>query len=389
MRLLSLLVLAALGCQAAPDRCPHLEAALATCDLRPESEACGDLSAQEIDDVVSAIDEGGCAALRDSPGGPIDPRLCDALGWPCPAPLGAVAPGAPTRFPVLFVSGIDDQPLFDWSPDLLDRVASITGSQVVQVTLPGWQTTPVRAAALWERVQEFDRVNLVCWAVGGLDCRYLVSPGGLFPAGSDVVTRIASVTTIATPHRGTNVADALLALPPGEWTRWISAALAVEGGGSQAEREARVREVLRGLTLERAATSVLADPPDVFLQSWAGVSEPFGIDLPDLAAIDRACVDADGRVAYQHGEDDRMTDLLWPVAPFAAVAESAGVRRFDPADGLVAVSSARHGLFRGCLPADHYDLVGRLADLGPDPVTGFDAARFHAALLVDLAERGL
>jgi triacylglycerol lipase len=71
------------------------------------------------------------------------------------------------------------------------------------------------------------------------------------------------------------------------------------------------------------------------------------------------------------------------------VTESAGVRMIDPADGLVAVSSARFGLFRGCLPADHYDLVGRLADRGPDPVTGFDAARFYAALALDLAERGL
>ena len=36
--------------------------------------------------------------------------------------------------------------------------------------------------------------------------------------------------------------------------------------------------------------------------------------------------------------------------------------------------------FRGCLPADHYDDVGQLADHGPDPDTGFDPLRFYAAL---------
>jgi hypothetical protein len=380
----ALLAVAALGCQGGPDLCPDLEIELARCDLRPAAGSCGDLSQGEVAGLIEEIEADGCAALREGPGGPVEERLCEALDWPCPPPLGEPPAGAATRHPVLFVSGIDDQPLFDWNPDLLERIAEATGSQVVPVTLPGWQTTAVRAAALAEEVSGYERVNLVCWAVGGIDCRTLVSPGGL-----DASARVASVTTIAAPHAGTNVADALLALPPGEWTRWISAALAVEGGGSQSEREARVREVLRGLTLERAATVALPDPTGVLLQSWAGVSEPFGVDLPDLAATDRACVDADGRVVAPDGDDDVMTDLLWPVAPFAAVAESAGVRRIDPADGLVAVSSTRYGRFRGCLPADHYDLVGRLADVGPDPVTGFDAARFYSALLFELAEGGL
>jgi hypothetical protein len=387
----SLLLLAAAGCQSGADLCPDLEVELAMCDLRPR--ACGELDAEEL---LAQIDADGCAALREGPSGPVRASLCEAFDWPCPEPLHPSATARATRYPIVFVSGIDDQPIFDWNPELIADLAAATGSQVGHITLPGWQTTPVRAAALWDALAPYrgSKVNLVCWAVGGLDCRHLASPGGLFaldPAGAaEAAASIASITTIAAPHGGTNVADALLALPPGEWTRWISAALAVEGGGSATEREARVREVLRGLTLERARLTVLPEPAGVFLQSWAGVSEPFDLDLPDEAAIRRACVDSGGRLAYLHGEEeDAMTDLLWPVAPLAGVTESAGVRMIDPADGLVAVSSARFGLFRGCLPADHYDLVGRLADRGPDPVTGFDAARFYAALALDLAERGL
>jgi len=50
------------------------------------------------------------------------------------------------------------------------------------------------------------------------------------------------------------------------------------------------------------------------------------------------------------------------------------------ADASVAPRVSAWGRFRGCVPADHYDLVGQLADHGPDPDTGWDALRFYAAL---------
>jgi hypothetical protein len=52
------------------------------------------------------------------------------------------------------------------------------------------------------------------------------------------------------------------------------------------------------------------------------------------------------------------------------------------------VASARWGNFRGCIPADHYDVVGQIGHNTRDPVTGFDAARFWAFVASDLAERG-
>ena len=87
---------------------------------------------------------------------------------------------------------------------------------------PGWISRDVRGFDLVRAIEAVSaespngRVNLICYAVGGLDCRYVVSPGGLYAedeaARLALVARVASITTIATPHRGTTVADAALYL---------------------------------------------------------------------------------------------------------------------------------------------------------------------------------
>ena len=55
---------------------------------------------------------------------------------------------------------------------------------------------------------------------------------------------------------------------------------------------------------------------------------------------------------------------------------------------MVSVDSAKWGNFRGCIPADHYDVIGQMARISADPVTGFDAPRFYEWVISDLAERG-
>jgi triacylglycerol lipase len=59
-----------------------------------------------------------------------------------------------------------------------------------------------------------------------------------------------------------------------------------------------------------------------------------------------------------------------------------------PNDGLSTVESAKWGLFRGCIPADHLDQVGQRDDEPPDRRTGFDYLRFYRNLAFDLAQRG-
>ncbi len=91
-------------------------------------------------------------------------------------------------------------------------------------------------------------------------------------------------------------------------------------------------------------------------------------------------------VDFELSRRDPLTQLLVATSAHAGrtlVAD--GATRVAASDGMIPVPSARWGIFRGCLPADHYDLVGQLADLGPDPSTGFDAKQFHWGLAADLA----
>ncbi|MEZ4239698.1 MAG: hypothetical protein R3F59_26790 [Myxococcota bacterium] len=388
-------LLVAAGC-AGEAPCARLHDALASCDLAPASDTCGEVSPGVQRALLAQIDAEGCAGLY-GPDRTVLPSACEAFGWDCPPPLYAGAPAHPAH-PVVLVSGIDDAPAFDWSPEVVDAVDAV--AEAHHVTLPGWETREVRARALWDALQALpgERLNLVCYAVGGLDCRYLASPGGLFvddPAAYGAVARkIGSITTLATPHRGTNVADALLAAPPGEWTDLVGSALLGPDGGSEDERQARLEAVLQELTLTAGRTFAeqVVDAPGVAYRSYAGVSRAFDQDLlPSEVEIRDACTSL-GQVRYLHyeGGHDRMSDVLWPLAGFAEVqAGASGLRTTGPADGMVAVESAAWTGFAGCLPADHYDVIGRLEEHGADPRTGFDAAGFAQHVVGALAEEGL
>src|SRR5438132_8722088 len=82
----------------------------------------------------------------------------------------------------------------------------------VTQTMP-FDTSEERAKALVPQIDAIlaktgaAKVNLVGHSQGGMDARVLASPAGL--ALGD---RIASVTTVATPHRGSRVADLVLGL---------------------------------------------------------------------------------------------------------------------------------------------------------------------------------
>lgn len=116
--------------------------------------------------------------------------------------------GAKTRYPVVLVPGMlgFDEIGFGsikrkYFHGISDYLAAL-GVKVYRTSLPSISSTAGRAEAL---VQDLDsipekRVNLIAHSRGGLDVRYAISRLGL-------ANRVASLTTIATPHRGTPIAD--------------------------------------------------------------------------------------------------------------------------------------------------------------------------------------
>lgn len=358
---------------------------------------CKTLAPSDVARIQGAMDTFSCVALGQGVTLDGDPKSasCRLYGVGC-VPSALEAPAHhPTRYPVVLVNGIDDSPLFRFSDRIVKTMRVQGGHRVELATLPPWSAVQTRAAALLARVDAVraetraPKVNLICHSLGGLDCRYLVSPAGLVldadlgaarPAGV-----VASITTVATAHRGTRVADVMLGLAPdGDRQKLVDAFLSLTGAGlgsASPDFEPKLRQSLQAISTDDAArfAATIVDAEGVFYQSWAGYSRPFGAASAEHdAAVVREC----NASVVEHDY------MALPLVPFADVVGKGAGETAVPNDGLVSVASARWGEFRGCVPADHMEQLGQRNLPDANVRTGFDVARFYAAVAADLAERG-
>lgn len=296
------------------------------------------------------------------------------------APLGPEPAGLSTRFPIVLAHGFDASPTNRWGFNGVAEALKADGHIVEVASVPPYNSPEVRAMFLADHVDAVlertgaPKVNIIAHSMGGLDTRVLVS-------GMGYGDRVASVTTISSPHRGTNVADVALGLVPGAADKAIDALAKAWGRSfSEVAEDTDVRAALTALA-ESSAPGFDAEypaDPGVFYQSWAGASSVFGIHNPlDNDACEGKMLAHDGASA------DKMDATLVPMA--ALTAHGA---RLLPNDGMATVESAKYGKFQGCIPADHLDEVGQVGDVGPDRHTGFDHLRFYRNLSFDLAQQG-
>ncbi|HWQ59504.1 MAG TPA: alpha/beta fold hydrolase [Clostridia bacterium] len=175
-----------------------------------------------------------------------------------------------TKYPVMLVHGTGFRdmklPLY-WGripKALVERGASITyGMQ------DGWASASYNAARIAERIQSVleetgaEKINLIGHSKGGLEIRMVASSLGMGD-------RIASVTTIATPHHGSRTMDRLLKAPR---RLFNLAAFAVNNWIRVfGDREPDFITVCREFSTEHMARFNLDNPdhPDVYYQSYAG-----------------------------------------------------------------------------------------------------------------------
>lgn len=362
------------SCSSDRDTCADVAKRLKSCGVDVSSDlVCADRAA--TDAIAARLDERGCDGIATDESGKLDPRVCDLGGFACPDPPTPTPSGAAPKHSIVFVSGIDATPIFDWNPHVIATLRA-HGIDARHAKLSAWASTGDRAADLWAAIEALDGpVNLVCYAVGGIDCRFLASPRGLFADDratyARVKAKIASITTVATPHRGTRVADAALAALESGAANDILSAFA----GSVPPSDGVLAKTLDALTVESMADfdDRVPDADGIVYQSYAGVSHVLGKGTD--AKAESVC----GTYFHHPGTRDRMNDLLLVTAPFAGA----------PSDGMVSVASAQHGEFKGCIPADHYDVIGQIGHVARDPSTGFSDVSFYERVASDLAERGL
>jgi triacylglycerol lipase len=177
-------------------------------------------------------------------------------------------------------------------------------------------------------------VNIIAHSMGGMDARYLITH-------LDMADRVRSLTTIATPHRGTLIADWFIA----NYRHRVPLLLAMEAFGINV---------------------------DGFRDCRPAACQVFNAQTPDMPQV--KYFSYGGAVPQSHVSPilRRPRTLLTPTE--------------GPNDGLVSVASARWGEYLGTVEADHFAQTPDAVFLRPGE--DFDALGFCLRLVEDLAYRG-
>jgi triacylglycerol lipase len=249
-----------------------------------------------------------------------------------------------TRHPVVFCHGLlafstlHGQLPREWNSfSSLRELLQQRGFRVLFPQVGPTSSVAHRAQQLREQICRWTQepINLIAHSMGGLDARYLITHLGM-------AERVRSLTTIATPHHGTWLADWFL----DNYRRRIPLLPALELLGLDLSGFADCRPAACA-----AFNARTPDAPGVRYFSFGGA-----VPLEQLHPL-----------------------LRRPGSLLAAVE--------GPNDGMVSVASAHWGEYLGTLAADHFAQTPDAAFARPD--TSFDAQGFYLHLLEELAYRGL
>lgn len=221
-----------------------------------------------------------------------------------------------TRYPVVLVHGLgwrDDAKLVGYWGSIPDALRSL-GTEVYLSGQDSWGSIESNAAVLAACIDGIVRetgcgkVNIIAHSKGGLEARYAVSTLGR-------AERVASVTTLCTPHRGTYIAEYLLERFRFAYDEQAFMEFVNGIAGMLGDTAPDLLTAGRQLTRPAAAAFNEANPdaPGVYCQSFA------------------ACL--------SEGEGSPFLRPLYRIL----------FRIEGPNDGLVPVSSARWGRFRGVI----------------------------------------
>jgi len=260
-----------------------------------------------------------------------------------------------TKYPLVLVHGFayrDDIRLKRYWNSIPETLET-HGARVFLSNQNAFGTHEANARQLKSRIldiliaEDVEKVNLIAHSKGGIEARYMISM-------LDMDRQVASLTTIATPHRGAVLTNLIfeqvlkyhLLKPVHHTARGLARLLGDEhpdplNGGLQLTPE-YMKDFNRRVK----------DSPQVYYQSYCGV---ISREHPSLVQ----------RIKYD--------PLL----------QRAGIH-----DGTVSVMSARWGRFRGIVTSEDGYGVSHFEIIGQTNYSDFDAGRFYVNLVHDLKQRG-
>jgi triacylglycerol lipase len=209
------------------------------------------------------------------------------------------------------------------------------------------------------KLDRTEKAHIIGHSMGGLDSRYVLSPANKKTREEDVAAEIASLTSIASPHRGSPIAD-LLALETIEELGVLNHLQGIIKGRSVLEKG--VEEILNHFGIS------LKGLEDLTTESM----QKFNQLYPDHPGIRYFSVAGTGRP----GTHPTALVLL----PFYKYIQ---FHTGQPSDGLVPLPSAQWGDFDpNTWPCDHAEEIGHDLD------HPFEAPRFnHLARYDEIVRR--
>ncbi len=248
------------------------------------------------------------------------------------------------KYPIVLIHGLGARSNFGSIEYFygFPRLLREAQNQVFIPKLTPFHTIEFRAAQLKEQIEQAipeGKVNLIGHSMGGLDARYLASKLGFGE-------RVASLTTIGTPHRGTSVSDlAVDALPPGAF-------LAID----------------RFLKLIDSSSEALRQITRTYCNG------PLALDAPNLPSV-----------AYYSATSAISNPVLTKALPVFWVSHGILKKIEGDNDGFVSVESAKWGEHICTYSGDHYAQIGQI--LGK--ARGMDYIRFYTEILSRLKRDGM
>lgn len=286
---------------------------------------------------------GGSKGFSADQNASVPPRSTDASTLP--------------RYPIVYVHGLMDGGR-DTLKSFLSDVEAESGATIYRPEISPANSVEFRAEQLAAEVEQILaatgalKINIVAHSLGGLDARYMISSLGY----ND---RVASLTTIATPHQGTPLTGLAEALGADQFAELINTVFAWSGKILNDESSPETVDFLAALEslsedyVQNTFNPENPNQPGVYYQSWAGVS---GL-----------------------GSSHKIKLVLGLSNSYLKLVRGNN-------DGLVPVESAKWGDYRGRLLADHLDTSGRdLGFLGGD---GFDYITFFKTMMEELRVKG-
>lgn len=260
-----------------------------------------------------------------------------------------------TRYPVVLVHGIgyrDDVRLFRyWSeiPEALEK----QGANVFLARHDAFGSFQSNGQQLKQRIEEIldetgaEKVNLIGHSKGGLDSRYMISHLGM-------ADKVASLTTIATPHRGAYLANYVATV--GQQTKTYELML----------RIAHQYACFLGDSLPQVETALLQLTPEYM--------EIFNQNVPDMPQVYYQSFG--GVVNEEHAS--RVVRFKLPVL----------LPQEGPGDGTVARTSYEWGNFRGVVKSGSPGGISHLDIVGISGGDNFEYTAFMLFVVNDLKNRG-